>query len=171
MNTGPEPISLADDGVIPNSYLPLLVYRAAWQHERLGPETIESTFAANGWAGTWRNGVYAYHHYHSISHEVLGVYSGRASVQFGGPSGRVIEVASGDAVVIPAGVAHKRISATPDFRVVGAYPEGMPYDMCYGKPQERPEADRRIAAVPLPAADPGSGPGGPLPGLWQDADA
>src|SRR5262245_18872215 len=85
--------------------LPLVVYRgvckgldAAAQFERL--------FAGNGWAGGWRNGIYAYHHFHSTAHEVLGIAAGTAKVRFGGEAGAVVEVRAGDVVVIPAGVSH-----------------------------------------------------------------
>src|SRR5436190_11972743 len=37
--------------------------------------------------------------------------------------GQTVEVRSGDVILIPAGVAHHHIGASPDFSVVGAYPE------------------------------------------------
>jgi uncharacterized protein YjlB len=64
-----------------------------------------------------------------------------------------------DVVVIPAGVGHKRIEGSLDFRVIGAYPGGR---LLRGLPGERPRADRNIASVPLPDNDPIAGPGGPL---------
>ena len=75
-------------------------------------------------------------------------------------------VRPGDVIVIPAGVAHKNLGASADFRVVGAYPRGQHPDLCTGKPGERPQADRRIARVPLPEQDPVYGPGGPLIAHW-----
>jgi len=124
------------------------------------PSAIESLFDGNGWPAAWRNGVYPYHHYHSSAHEALGVYSGSATVRFGGPQGVTRTVRAGDVVVIPAGVAHKCLKASGDFRVVGAYPEGQSPDNCRGAPGERPAADRRIAALPDPVGDPVQGPGG-----------
>lgn len=161
-------LQLSDDGAIPNSRLPLILYQQALALTGADPAGIlERLFAANAWRGSWRNGVYGYHHYHSTSHEVLGVYSGSATVQFGGASGITQEVGMGDVVVIPAGVAHKNLGATPDFAVVGAYPAGQHWDMCYGKDGERPRADEQIAKVPLPKTDPICGPDGPLLRHWK----
>ena len=96
------------------------------------PEWFENRFAANGWTGAWRNGVYGYHHYHATTHEVLGCHAGTARVQLGGPDGAVHEIAAGDVVVIPAGVAHRRVDASDDFAVVGAYPDGVTPDLQEG---------------------------------------
>ena len=96
------------------------------------PEWFENRFAANGWTGAWRNGVYGYHHYHATTHKVLGCHAGTARVQLGGPDGAVHEIAAGDVVVIPAGVAHRRVEASDDFAVVGAYPDGVTPDLQEG---------------------------------------
>lgn len=155
---------LTDDGVYPNNArLPLLHYRRGVD---LPVERIEALLRQNGWGGSWRNGVYAFQHYHSTAHEVLVCYSGSARVQLGGEQGIVASIAAGDVVVIPAGVAHKNLGASADFRVVGAYPAGQSPDMCYGQPGERPGADERIAAVPRPPIDPVFGDDGPLARLW-----
>jgi len=161
------PYYLRDDGSIPNSHLPLLHYLKALDLPDTEPAiTIEKLFAANRWGRSWRNGIYTFHHYHSTAHEVLAVYAGQASVQLGGETGIKADLNRGDVVLIPAGVAHKNLGHSPDFAVVGAYPEGQTCDMCYGKPDERPEADKNIAAVPLPASDPVYGATGPLFQYW-----
>src|SRR5437870_6667061 len=101
---------LKDDGTFPNSKLPLLLYREAVVLEGRDPaEVFEQLFCANGWIGTWRNGIYSYLHYHSTAHEVLGVYSGSAKVQFGGERGVIHEIHRGDVVIIPAGVPHMNL--------------------------------------------------------------
>jgi uncharacterized protein YjlB len=99
---------LVDDGVFPNNeQLPLLKYTGPVKLDDADPAaTFEKLFKNHGWTGSWRNGVYAVHHYHSSAHEVLGVYCGSAAVQFGGEEGVVVDVSYGDVVVIPAGVAH-----------------------------------------------------------------
>src|SRR5437867_6423485 len=146
---------LKDDGTIPNSDLSLLIYRGAVEVDNEdAASTFEKLFRSNKWHGTWRDGIYSYHHYHSTAHEVLGVYAGEAKVQFGGEQGIVDTVKAGDVVIIPAGVGHKNLGASSEFGVVGAYPEGQDYDMCYGKPKERPRAIKSIKRVAKPKADP-----------------
>jgi uncharacterized protein YjlB len=163
--------TLTDDGTYPNNeQLPLLVYKRALRLPEEDPAAaIESLFAGHGWGGSWRDGVYAFHHYHSTAHEVLGVYDGTARAQFGGPDGIILEVERGDVVLIPAGVSHKNVGSSADFRVVGAYPRGQRPDMNYGRDGERPAADERIANVPRPEADPVYGQGGPLDEHWPMA--
>ena len=99
-------------------------------------------------------------------HEVLGVYGGSAKVQFGGEDGIVHEIHQGDVILIPAGVAHRNLGSRDGFGVVGAYPEGQDWDMNYGRPGERPRADKNIARVPLPKMDPIYGLAGPLFEKW-----
>ncbi len=160
---------LSDDGTFPNSRFPLLLYRGAVSILDPDPaEPFERLFASNGWGGSWRDGIYPYHHYHSTAHEVLGVFAGLAKVQFGGEErGVIYEVHAGDTLIIPAGVAHRNLGSTGDFGVVGAYPQGQDWDINYGKSGERPQADRNIARVPLPKLDPVYGPGGPLLEKWK----
>ena len=164
MSVAPEEHRFADDGAgFPNSPLPLLVYRNALPPD---PAAMERAFAANGWSNGWRDGIFRYHHFHSIAHEVLGIAAGEARVAFGGPSGREMAVRAGDVVVIPAGVGHRNVGQSADLLVVGAYPGGADYDIRRGDPGERAAALHAVAAVPLPESDPLSGRGGPLPRLW-----
>lgn len=157
-----------DDGVFPNSRLPLLVYAAAIAPAEAAPEAFEALFAANGWPPAWRYTVYPFHHYHSSAHEVLGIAAGHARLQLGGPKGRAFGVRAGDVIVIPAGVAHQQLSRSDDFLVVGGYPAGAAArDLLKGKSGERPDADRRVAAVPIPASDPVAGASGPLLEQWR----
>ena len=81
-----------DDGVFPNSRLPLLLYRAAIAAGEASPESMEALFERNGWPPQWRASVFTYHHYHSTAHECLGVASGEARLMFGGPKGRQFNV-------------------------------------------------------------------------------
>lgn len=156
-----------DDGAIPNSRLPLLVYPGAVEPSGDDPAAIfEARFAANGWRGAWRNGIYPFPHYHSTAHEVLGIARGEARVRFGGARGAALTVRPGDVVVIPAGVGHQNLGASADLLVVGAYPGGAAWDLCYGRPEERPRVLANIARVPLPAADPVDGREGPLFEHW-----
>jgi uncharacterized protein YjlB len=159
---------LKEDSVFPNSKYPLLIYKSAWELPKLfAASAIEKHLKENFWENSWRNGVYHYHHYHSTAHEVMAVYEGKARILFGGEKGIAINVKEGDIVLVPAGVAHKRLSASKDFKIVGAYPKGQDYDMNYCQPGERPKTDQRIKKVSLPKADPLYGKEGPLMKYWK----
>jgi uncharacterized protein YjlB len=161
----PRPERLGETADFPNSRLPALIYAAVVTSGDLASR-FEALFAENGWTGSWRNGLYREHHYHSTAHEALGVYRGRVSVRLGGPTGPLVTLQAGDVAVIPAGVAHKNESQSPDFAVVGAYPTGTHPDMQYGKSGERPHADRRIESLAKPLRDPVLGSEGGLTALW-----
>lgn len=167
----PERLYFKDDGVFPNSPLPLLLYRKVIVVDAKPFASIfEQRFARNDWTNSWRNGVYSFAHYHSTSHEVLGVYSGTANLRVGGRQGQTIVVQIGDVIVIPAGVAHQNLNASEDFGVVGAYPGGRDWDLLRGLPGERPKADHNIATLPVPDNDPIYGAKGPLRNIWKRAD-
>ena len=167
-----EQLNFKDDGIFPNSPLPLLFYREAIRADAKDPASIfEQRFAENDWTNSWRDGVYSFPHYHSTSHEVLGVYSGTATLRLGGERGKSVDVHAGDVIVIPAGVVHQNIGAGGDFGVVGAYPDGREWDLLRGRPGERPRADENIAALPIPDNDPIYGAEGPLRRLWKPSDA
>lgn len=162
-----EPHVLAPRSGAPNNpHLPLLVYRGAVR-EGDRAAAFESLFAGNGWGGLWRDGIYGWHHFHTTAHEVLGIAAGRARVRFGGEEGIEVGLSAGDAVVIPAGVAHKNLDSSPDFQAVGAYPPGQEPDMKGTGEPEAARARARIGTVPLPPTDPLYGPDGPLMHLWH----
>jgi uncharacterized protein YjlB len=166
----PATFVFADDGAVPNNRLPFLVYRGAIDVARVRDpaETIEKTFARNGWGhGLWRNGIYPFVHYHSQIHEVLGIAAGSARVRFGGRHGEELQIEAGDVAVLPAGTGHQRVSATPDLLVIGAYPPKGHYDLCRGTGAEHARALATIPSVPLPQTDPVFGADGPLTRLWR----
>lgn len=163
-----ETLTFDDDGAIPNSSLPVVVYRGALEPDA-GAAAYEELFAGNGWLGAWRNGIYPFHHFHSTSHEVLGIASGTANVVLGGPQGSPVQLSAGDIVVLPAGTGHCNAGSQPGLLVVGAYPDGMRWDLRRGDPAEYDEAVANIARVPLPDTDPVKGREGPLAELWSAA--
>jgi uncharacterized protein YjlB len=168
----PSPVThkFIDDGAIPNNpKFPLVLYRRGIDLTGSpDPELlIEKTFASNGWGGMWRNGIFPYVHYHSTIHEALAIARGRATVRFGGDSGKEIEVAPGDVVILPAGTGHQRLKQTRDLLVIGAYPPSGKYDFCRGSKAEHAKALVSIPKVPPPATDPLFGTDGPLIALWR----
>jgi uncharacterized protein YjlB len=159
----------SDDGVIPNNpKLPLIVYRTPVRLKGdFDPAALfEDLFEANGWTAGWRDGIYDFTHYHSQTHEVLGIARGSAKVRFGGLKGRLLFVKAGDVVVIPAGVSHRRVTPSDDLLVVGAYPATGRYNECRNSRDEHDRALEEIAHVPLPKKDPVYGADGGLIDLW-----
>jgi uncharacterized protein YjlB len=153
-----------------NGLLPLLTYAGAINmRDSNDADTIREILETNSWTNTWIDGIYDYHHYHSTAHEVLVILKGSARVQFGGPNGISLILERGDLVVIPAGVAHKRIEEEGGFSCMGAYPDDQQYDIMYGKPEERSQAEENIRRVSLPENDPLYGSDGPLIKNWSGA--
>ena len=159
----PETLRLHANGWMPNNpALPVLVYRGAIP---VGdPAAAEALLERHGWRPDWRNGVYSFHHYHSTAHEALACTGGFAELMLGGEGGQPLTVSAGDLLVLPAGTGHCRRSASGDFLLGGAYPEGQHWDICRSAADD--ETLMRIATVPLPSADPIGGEAGPLTRLW-----
>lgn len=159
--TAIETLTLPPDGPFPNNpALPVILHREAFTDP--DPATIEATFATHGWPPAWRWGVFDWHHFHASAHEALGCYKGSATLQLGGPSGPTVEMAAGDVVILPAGTAHRGVTASGGFTCVGAYPAGQNPDIQRGEKEELEEMEYRIHHVPLPDQDPVYGAAGSL---------
>lgn len=168
----PDPLAFRfeSDGETPNNpALPVLLYRDVVPAEkrRDAATWFEGLFAGHGWADGWRNGIYPFLHFHTGTHEVLGIASGRATVQVGGAAGCTLDVAAGDVVVLPAGTGHQRLDASNDLLVIGAYPRNGRFDQKRPGEMGNEAARRAVAAVPLPEMDPVAGADGPLTRLWR----
>ncbi|NLS17501.1 cupin [Rhizobium sp. P40RR-XXII] len=146
-----------------NQRFPVIVYRGVLAAPSRA-QGLERLFRANGWHGLWRNGIYAFHHYHSTAHEILGIAGGRARLMIGGPGGKDIEVEAGDALLLPAGTGHCRLDASGDFLVIGGYPPDQEADLR----RELPSAEQKgqIEKLGVPASDPLKGKTGGLRSLW-----
>jgi uncharacterized protein YjlB len=156
-----------EDGLYPNSELPVLFYRNALRLPRfLKASYVKRLFRRHNWSNAWEYGIFEYHHYHSITHEVLGVIKGDTRMMLGGPKGIVLHLKKGDVLIIPAGVAHKNMGRQDQITCIGAYPGGHDYDINYGTVGERPRADRNISKVPKPTQDPVFGRKGGLLKYW-----
>jgi uncharacterized protein YjlB len=168
----PNSFRFKDDGVVPNNpTLPFILYRGPVSlADDFDPAAVlEELFASNGWRDSWRNGIYDYVHYHSRTHEVLGVARGHARVRFGGERGKELHLKAIDVVVLPAGTGHQRLAASEDLLVVGAYPPFGSYDECRACAADHDRALRTIPKVVLPRKDPVYGRDGPLTRLWRRA--
>ena len=146
---------------IPNHpRFPVLIYHGV-EAVAGDPASARSLFAEHGWGGSWVDGIFPFHHFHSTSHEALAVVAGSATVELGGPQGEAFDVSAGDVLVLPAGTGHRRANARAGFTVVGAYPAGQEdYDLLRGDdPAEVEVARERIAALPAPPDDPVGGDG------------
>lgn len=129
---------------IPNTSLhnlPVLIYQPFPSGGIPTPEEIESTLDLNGFQPSWRYPMYDFDHFHSTSHEVLVVIKGSQTIFFGGEGnqgGREVKVQKGDVLVLPCGVSHRARGGGggEGFEMIGSYPKGKNWDMCYGKEGE-----------------------------------
>ena len=159
----------AADGWIPNNQrLPVILYRCAI--DAAGGDlaaAFEARFRQNGWEPRWRNGVYPFHHYHSTAHEVLGFADGTARLLIGGPNGHEVVVSAGDCALLPAGTGHRRLDASNNFQVVGAYPPDQRCDLQLSAIAK--QAIERMVELQFPSLDPVMGKTGPLRQFWKPA--
>ncbi|MER2176005.1 MAG: hypothetical protein ABS911_15125, partial [Carnobacterium sp.] len=91
---------------------------------------------------------------------------GEATVQLGGPDAQCYSFSKGDVLFLSAGVAHKRIDASPDFIIVGAYPDGLEPDMQKGKAEDYEAIKQAVACVNQPENDPVEGKDGAVIKYW-----
>lgn len=165
-----EVIWLKEHPPFPNHPLPVIYYPGALKElvEQSSDEgeAVKDFFEKNGYSNGWVNGIHDYHHFHSNTPEVLCCVKGEAVVQLGGPHQNEVTFSKGDVILLPAGVAHKRLRASEDFSVVGAYPNGLTPDMQLGDAVDYERVKKRSYDVPVPATDPVSNKGGAVKKIW-----
>lgn len=163
-----EELTSKPNGKAPNSRFPLLIHRGGIPGG--GAEAVRSRFRENGWLNNWEYpGIYLYHHFHSTSHECLGIARGWMELELFGRGGAKVRVEAGDVVVMPAGVSHVMTGNSDDVLVVGGYPEGRDWDNIqeeFLSDELYRAAAKLIMSLPIPSADPVTG--GPL-SQWLDA--
>src|SRR3569832_1160446 len=163
----PQLLTLPLDGKMPNSDLPVVIYRNAVGGEDL-ERVFRQLFTHKGWGGLWTDGIFGYNHFHSNAHEVLGVIDDTAMLVLGGDAGQEIDISRGDVLILPAGTGHRRLRAGQDFLVVGAYPKGQERFDIYVDSALCANYRNRLRAVEMPSADPLFGKDGPLVSLWAE---
>lgn len=160
--------TISDNGIFPNSHLPVLIYKNILDFPLFFDAVyIANLFEKNEWTNHWKGGIYTYHHYHSNAHEAIGIYKGQTELLLGGEDGIKITLEKGDVLIIPAGVAHKNLGNEHVVACVGAYAGGASYDLCLGKPGERPLADATLLTLSLPDRDPVLGLKGGTEKYWK----
>ena len=87
----PHLLRFKDDGEIPNNArFPMIFYRSPVKLRRDfdAAAVFEDLFEANGWQDSWRDGMYDFLHFHTHTHEVLGIARGTVRAEFGGTKGK-----------------------------------------------------------------------------------
>ena len=159
---------ISSEGLYPNNnHLPFLIYKNAVDYRNASTKDVTGFLKNNHWYKAWVNGIYNFHHYHSNTHEVLLIYSGKKLIQIGGDNGKIYEIEKGDVIFLPAGVSHKSVGTNISFCCIGAYPYNIDYDMNYGRTSEHPQVAQNIKHVKLPKHDPIFGKRGPLFKYWK----
>ena len=162
-------------GHIPNTSLaphPLLIYHTAFARDPIpNPSTIEAHLRRIGAVHPqWRYTMYSESHFHSTTHELLVIFRGAARLLFGGdgnPGAVTYEAKMGDAILVPAGVAHRLLEDLNEggkFEMIGSYPVGKNWDMCYGDGRAGEDAvgiEEKIKAQEWFTKDPIYGDEGP----------
>jgi uncharacterized protein YjlB len=144
------------DGITPNSKYPVVVLPGVYSGDDLTAVFLKC-FSKNGWTNNWVDTIQPKDHYHSTTHEVLGIAKGSVSLQIGGSHGKQFHLKAGDVLLLPAGVGHYSIRGSNDYRVVGGYPDGKDWDMIYNTAADYDAARQRIERLTLPALHPITG--------------
>ncbi|KAF7560995.1 hypothetical protein G7046_g3137 [Stylonectria norvegica] len=184
LNPTPEVYFIRPTPHVPNSKLPVVVYRKA-----LLGHTDDSKIQFihnNGWEKTGQWGPYDVAHFHSTIHEAYVVLRGRGTYilgkspidpdvdEDGQENGLRLPMEDGDVFVLPSGVAHALINPEDDWQVASFCPEGSPpYDMnfCKDGAEETAQKAADCEKVPIPNMDPVFGVAGPLHKAWLEAQS
>jgi uncharacterized protein YjlB len=152
-------------GLIPNTSIqskPLLIYHSVFNGS--ASEISRHLERVGAVKPQWTYTMYSTSHYHSTTHEVLSVVQGRAKLCFGhedNPDRFEPTVAKGDVMIVPAGVSHRLLEDIDgNFSMVGSYPPGKSWDMCYGNAGEEKRAEE-IQGLGWFSKDPIYGDSGP----------
>ncbi|KAI1386434.1 uncharacterized protein F4822DRAFT_316371 [Hypoxylon trugodes] len=174
MAVNPETHYFEQTTLVPNSKLPVLIYRDVLP-QPYSEEKTQAFLEKNQWlkGGTW--GAVPRHHFHPNTHECYAVFQGSSTLLLGvGPNedagnGGEVFVKAGDVIILPAGVSHCSKDFQDGYRYVGVYPKGAPkWKSEYCRDGSRCQELREEAEhVEIPDWDPVRGRMGPLYELWS----
>lgn len=167
-----KPIYLKEEEPYPNNTLPVLYFEnvltGALEDGYTGEDVLQ-LFINNGYTNGWKGGIMNRHHFHSTAHEALACTAGEVRVQLGGENGEMLTIRKGDVVLLPAGTAHKKLEATEEHVIVGAYPlNDSDYDFQYGDASDYEAIKESIQNVKIPDTDPVTGAPGNIQQYWNN---
>jgi uncharacterized protein YjlB len=164
----PEVFYFKEDGITPNNTLPVIVYRDVLKSDKIKSDTsLKILFESNKWTNNWADIIMTENHYHSTTHEVIGVNKGQVTLKISGKEGRVFTIKSGDVILIPAGVGHFSLSNETSYEAIGGYPNGAEWDVIFDEVDKYGEAIERINQLSIPKTDPVFGVKGYLFKYWN----
>lgn len=163
---------ISENRPFPNHTFPVLYFENILSEiltEEYTPEDVIAFFEKNGYTDGWIDGIMDRHHFHSTAHEALACTRGEVTVQLGGPNSDIVTVRKGDVVLLPAGTSHKKLDATENFQIVGAYPKNGPEkDFQYGDDGQYDLVKENIAQVKKPLTDPVTGSPANIEAYWVE---
>ncbi|ORY04113.1 hypothetical protein BCR34DRAFT_604965 [Clohesyomyces aquaticus] len=129
----PEQHLLAPTAHVPNSRLPVLVYRGVLQG--FSAEDMLELIESNDWikGGQWK--AYGVAHFHSNVHECYADIKGQSTYELGrspidaklngegNEIGMRLRVAEGELFFLRAGISHCSIESDRDYQFMGLYPK------------------------------------------------
>ncbi|GAB7343370.1 hypothetical protein MBLNU457_1410t1 [Dothideomycetes sp. NU457] len=175
-SASPEVYFLKPTTHVPNSFLPVLIYRHVLP-EPLSEATAIEYLEKNQWShgGTFKH--FPQHHFHTVTHECYAIFKGSTRYLFG--KGPLDEDVKGIEVDLYA-------AASSSYSLTHPHPYPLPHQAVYPltvakdsphwdnnfcKASETETAQKAIDAhaVPIPDYDPVYGLDGPLVQLWRKA--
>lgn len=163
-----EVLYFKDDGITPNNKLPVIIYRDVSKNVKINTNiSIRTFFESNNWTNNWADIIMTKNHYHSTTHEVIGINKGKVSLKLGGKHGSIVSIKSGDVILIPAGVGHYSLGNEEFYEAIGGYPNGEEWDMIFDEKDKYAVAIERIRQIPIPKKDPIFGSDGLLFEYWK----
>lgn len=120
MSSTPETYYFKPTVHVPNSKLPVLIYRTVLEPKNVAASRFQEKLENNHWVqgGVFR--TFTAHHFHSVTHECYAVFSGSTRLLLGrGPldepdGGIEINLRVGDAIVLPVSAATKVMALMAD---------------------------------------------------------